>query len=66
MLINQVALMKLNTAIRKAKQAKRIWSKGFILVEENNPILIRGIVRDVTDNFKASKQNDFLHPKLQG
>jgi hypothetical protein len=27
---------------------KRIWSKGFILTEQGHPILIRGIVRDVT------------------
>ncbi len=33
---------------KKTGNEKRIWSKGFILTEEGHPILIRGIVRDVT------------------
>jgi hypothetical protein len=33
---------------KKNGSEKRIWSKGFVLAEEGRPILIRGIVRDVT------------------
>jgi hypothetical protein len=32
---------------KKNKHEKLIWSKGFIMLEGNKPILIRGIVRDI-------------------